>query len=261
MSIRKKGDTTLRPVSIDREFDPESGDRTAIVYEGLEGDCISIAAQFRQAGARAITSQVSGPWHRVRVTMAGTFSGGGENEIVDVWERVIDYAELDLRQNPRIIALAAAESPTQPYRLLARWYGEIKRLLRDPDASSSYFQETESAGFNQLFNLMSTGAEAYEVGRVIARRRRTISASRVARSVVSSTTKFYSTAKLIDTFGIPNDIGGVLPTTGDTEPTGFKWGWRHKGETSTITLLSGKAEEVSDWTFALWSTTAYEYIS
>ena len=49
-NITRIGDTTARPIGMEREFDPEHGIRTTEIWEGEEDDLNSQAAIFQAGG-------------------------------------------------------------------------------------------------------------------------------------------------------------------------------------------------------------------
>lgn len=252
MAIVKVGNTNLTVVNIDRDFDPQTGWRVVFTYQGFQDPCNAQAALSATQGAKTSVRQFQGPVYRATISWGNSQDGSAEVP-VDRWERVTEYVQEPLANNPNIIAAAGADG-----KILSKWLKEIRKDL-DSDVPQG-LDATASDSQRAVYDLMSRGVQAHEVKRFVLRRRRTISLFYADVAVPNAVENIYSTAKLAQVFGIPNVIFAKLPATPASAPSNTVWSWKERADDSQYTPAYNKSEEVKDWVFAAWSTVVYNLI-
>lgn len=234
------------------DWDPKFGASTVDVYTGDELTCIAQAAQFNKQGVRATTRPLQGPEHELRVYWPD--GRDGRKIFVETWERVTEWAMVDIRNNPKLIK-AAGTSET-----LARWYKEAKTAVKDGVAMTG----TIDPAHQGLYDLLARGTEVYELKRFVLRRRRTFPPKDAAGSRMDAVETCYTTATLISSFGVPPIISNRLPANPslDYTPSGTAWAWKSRVDETRAVLArnAGRADEVLDFVFAAWSTWLYDVV-
>lgn len=264
MSVRGKGFVGLRVVSTERVFDEASGFSTVITYEGFQAEVDSAMGLLAgQPGLRMGSRQVNGPWYRFTVSYAGTEDGTQEGP-VDKWSRDTEFAQVDIRQNVRVLELVSevAEPGGAEFYLNASVH-EIKEALKGGIGTLAEFNEeygNPDAIQVSLFRLYARGAEASEEKRYVVRRRRVIPIEFSQPVVVNAVEVVYTTAQLINTFQIPPAFAALLPANPSFVPADSMWGWRERANTTEFVPSTNKIEETLEWTFAAWSTILYNLI-
>jgi hypothetical protein len=236
------------------DWDPKEGPGVTEIYEGEEAALTTQAVQWFKAGYRARVDPHQGPIYRMRVF----FPDGRDNRQVftETWERTTEWAQLDIRNNPKVIKAAGGSSVT-----LALWVKDIKKALADGQQLSG----TVDPGQEKLYTLYARGAEVYEVKRFVLRRRRVFPPKLASTVKLDVVEKIYTTAKLIVGWAVPALIVQQLPVdpaAADT-PSDTAWGWRPRVDNSVTTLgrNANKTEEVLDFVFAAWSTLLYDIVA
>ena len=245
MAVRRKGNTTPRIVGEGRRVMPSGEVYLDIMWEGFEPDLQSLQLQYAASGYETDIETSNAPWKRMRVSIPNANTPG--SGIIDIWEITSEFAQVDIRNHPNIIALAANVTE------LNKWYKQAKNA----DEESSL---PAAAGFLTLFNHIALGVEAFEEERLVLRNRRMFPNVSLGQISLSATQIVYSTAGLKSAFAIPSEIANELPTSGGTAPTDFAWGWRLRGYSSIFNRSEGKRELLRDWVFAAWSTVIYSHI-
>lgn len=247
MAVRRKGNTTARLVGVGWEMLPTGEKELLLRWQGLHDDLVATGLQYNAEGQRVSIDQTSGPWKTMTVRLPNAQNGG--ETAVDIWETDTELAQVDIRNHPNIIALAADVTE------LNSWYKQAKNADNESSLPSD-------ADFLTLFNLVALGVEAYEEDRIVLRHRQMLPNIFIGQITLDPVPNFYSTAALVSTFFVPNDISSELPTDGGaTAPTDFQWGWKQRGRTSVVNRGEGRREMAQSWTFAAWSTILYEYVT
>lgn len=256
------GITSARVVSIETVFDPQIGEQQIENWEGSEEALITIARNtVLPSGGKCRIQQMDGPIYRMGVSYGEVQGGGTVETPVDRWERVTEYIQEDLRNNPNVIAAAGTA------KTLNKWVTDVKAALK-ANLTLQEFYATESdptptVADEQilLYELYSRGTEAHELKRFVLRLRRTISVNFVGRSVADPIEKVYKTGRLISTFGIPTQVADTLPNDPPTSPAHTAWAWKQRQDNSVFLPGLNKIEESKDWVFAAWSTFLYTLLS
>jgi hypothetical protein len=241
------GDNSMRIISEARVFDPQLGISTELTYEGQMEELNVFAETQRLLGAKARVFPFEGPVYRATITI-GDAQDGGTAADVDVWERITEMGQEDIRNNPKVIRLAVGEVT------LSLWVKDIKAAIRD----GVYLTGVVSAQEQALYELYARGADAFQTRKIVLRRRRTRPLTFLALSEVHAIELIYTTAALRTAFAVPAAIGAKLPVSGDFTPSNTAWGWVERADTSTIAVAYNKVEEIKDWVFAAWSTLLYD---
>ncbi len=252
------GNSTARIVSIETVFDPQIGEQQIENWEGEEEALISIARnQIIPSGGKCRVRQANGPIYGMSVSYGEVQSGGTTETPIDRWERVTEYIQEDLRNNPHIITAAGTAAT------LNKWVQDIKAALKS-NQTLTQFYTTEAdpspviADEQEIiYQLYSRGTEAHEIKRFVLRLRRTISVNFVNRSVANAVETIYTTAALIANFGVPPEVANTLPATPAGAPVNTAWSWKQRQDNSVFLPGLNKIEESKDWVYAAWSTLLY----
>lgn len=244
-------------VSVSDHFDPQYGYEFRQLWRGSPAGARGLAESFRQLGIRHEVEIEAGVGTVVAYTQTAS---DGTAEIPTVqWELNTDYAQLDMRECPKLLEAAGGSAST-----LARWIADIDAAIEAGQSLEEYYEDQEesptvSAEQERIYNLRARGVEAWEMARPVLNRIRTYSLSYVSRYPVGGTQLIYTTAALLAnaSFGVPRAIGELLPSNGGTAPSGTTWGWRLRQTDQRFTPAMNKVEEVIGWTFAAWSTDMY----
>lgn len=255
MAEKQTGDTTLRELRPAYEGDPVYGLRIVRRFEGPHDDAVAQGQLFILAGSTISIDPV--PPNRAILYVRTPNPQEPNQPPVDTWERTTELVQEDIRNNARLIASITSTVP-DPLKSSAinAYYKDFKQKIRDGGPYQNTVPELQA-----MFDLMSQGADAFLVRRIVLRRRRIIPSNVPAQSDVSALERFYSTARLIDTFSVPQDVASKLPVTSTPAPSNTQWGWMERMDTSIVTPAYAQTEEVKDWVFAAWSTLLYDYIS
>jgi hypothetical protein len=237
--IIRIGDNGVRPVGTRTMYRLGTGITTVWIYEGEEEALKVEAAGVLAANGQADVYPYDGPAYRMDVIWPddGTAS--------DYWERVTEFVQEDLRENPKVISLASTSDT------LALWIFLIKTAL----ASGSPLKGVVDPGMQLLYDEMARGVTSHEVRRIILTRRRTLPIGYATPRTPTATESIYTTAALIRLFPpIPAGIQAILPAVPAVAPSGRTWGWKIRQDDSRLIPSTLKDEEVMRWTFAAWST-------
>jgi hypothetical protein len=256
------GNNSARIIGTDTVFDPNLGEQLVEIWEGTE---IALATEARTRilpfGGKAKISQVDGPIYKMTVTWGDPPANAGEPEVpVERWERVTEYVQEDLRNNPRVIA-AASTAET-----LNRWVNAIKAALKANQTLTQYYTSASDPNpvidpaQEMIYQLYARGASSHEVKRTVLRVRRTFSVQYALRYNVDAVERIYTTAALRAAFGIPAPIAIHLPPDPALTPANTVWSWKQRQDNSVFLPGLNKIEESRDWVFAAWSTLLYELI-
>lgn len=248
MAEKFVGNTSLQELQPAYEGDPIYGLRKVRRFEGPHDDIVAQSQLYLAAGFTVSVDPVAGSRSRLYVRTSNPQDPSAPP--VDTWERVTELVQEDLRNNPRLILAAGNSAVT-----LNQWYKEAKDLIKT-GGSVAYTDKNRQA----FFELLSRGADAYLVRRIVLRRRRVFGSNIPAQSEVNEVESFYSTEALIQTFGVPAGIASVLPIAGPDTPLNTAWGWMERTDDSIVTPAYVQTEEVKDWVFAAWSTLLYNYV-
>jgi hypothetical protein len=249
MAVRRKGNTTPRIVGEGRRVMPSGEVYLDIMWEGFEPDLQSLQLQYAASGYEADIEASGVPWKRMRVSIPNANVPG--SGIVDIWEITSEFAQVDIRNHPNIIAQAGGNVTT-----LNSWYKQAKNADEESSLPSD-------PGFIVLFNHVALGVEAFEEERLVLRNRRMFPNVSLGQIDLSDSGYIYSTARLKTTFSIPPEIANELPTEGTvaSPAEGFGWGWKLRGYSSIFNRSEGKRELLRDWVFAAWSEWLYVHLT
>src|SRR4051794_31817717 len=100
------GDTSVKIIDIQREFDPQHGYTTTITWEGEEE---ALNGMLRAVGGRARVFQYNGPVYRLS-SKYGDAQDGSVEVPIDNWEIDGDYAEAPFWESPKLEALFGGAS-------------------------------------------------------------------------------------------------------------------------------------------------------
>jgi len=246
------GNTGLIVVSEERVFDERTGFQTLVTYEGEQAaveSAMGLLSTFR--GLKMNSRHHEGPVYRLNVGYAGT-SDGSEEDPVDTWSRVVEFAQEDIRQNPLVIAMAGGEEE------LAFVVKYVKEAIRDGKSLDTALGAPALPWELAIYDLYARGAEAYEVRRIVVRRRRVIPVNFAQPTTVGGEEVIYTTAQMIARYGVPVAFQALLPGQPDTAPPGDSmWGWRERANTTDFVPSINKTEETIELVHAAWSTILY----
>jgi hypothetical protein len=171
---------------------------------------------------------------------------------VDKWQIQTEWAQVDIRRSPKLLAKAGGDKA-----ILNKAFDLAKKAIEDPTTEAPIFAYDAAVS---IYNLLTHGADSYEVKRCVLTRVRTISPSYAQQIVIDATEKIFTTATLVNQFGVPAAIAARLPANPPGVITDSAWAWKERKQTSEFTLALGKVEEQSDWVFGLWSTVLYDVV-
>lgn len=251
----KLGDTGVRIVDVQRDFDPQYGATTTFIWEGEEEALNTMAPNM---GGKSRVYRFTGPVFRMSVRYGDAQDGSTEIP-TDTWEIDDDLVEAPIWECPKLIASIGGDDA------MATLKGWILDSAAAKDTPSQFSVKHATFGdnitlYNEYFN---RGTRAYEVKRPTIKRVRTISANYAAPVVIVVPEPIYSTQKLITAFGIPTKFAAQLPADpgAAATPSGRVWAWKQRKESSKYTPVLNKIEETMEWVFTPWSLLTHAYIS
>jgi len=255
------GNTTARIVSTETVFDPNFGEQEIQHWEGSEEALITVARnEILPSGGKCRVQQGEGPIYRMAVSYGEVQSGGTTEQPIDRWERVTEYIQEDLRNNPNVI-FAAGTAAT-----LNKWVQDIKAALKSNLTLTQFYatdaDPTPTIADEQqmIYELYARGTEAHEIKRFVLRLRRTISVNFATPSIANALERIFTTTSLIATFAIPPEVAGTLPANPFIAPAHTAWAWKQRQDNSVFLPGLNKIEESKDWVFAAWSTLLYTLV-
>jgi len=251
MAAIKIGDNAAKIVEEEIFFDPERGDRGLLVWEGSEEDMKTTGAIYRTMGAEAHAFPHRGPVWRCRITGSPTLVPGGQEPTVERWTRRTETAQVDIRNNPKVIEAAGGSATT-----LSLWVKQIKDAIKNGTGLTGTVDPNHQA----LFELYVRGADTYEVARIVLVRRLSMGLAQLHQSAVMDIPVFYSTPAFIGAFNVPNSLASKLPGIPSAPPANYAWGWRERDDDEDITPIYNKVDAVRTWVFGLHSTLTYDFI-
>jgi hypothetical protein len=256
VSLTNIGFSGLHLVDSSYDWDPQNGVSRTDIWEGEENACNAEAAALETVGIRSRVYRHEGVEFRLQVFYPD--ANDGAQPFVDTWERQTEWAQLDIRNSPKLLAEIGALIGGPGEELIGTWHHQIKKLLSE----EKNVPASDPTLKKEMYRLYARGTEVYEVKRFVLRRRRTFSPQYAGRAVLDAVEKVYTTQKLIELFGIPQIIQMQLPQTPPTKPSESVWAWRSRVDNSTTQLgRVAKTEEVLDWVFAAWSTLLYDVVA
>jgi hypothetical protein len=245
-TITRLGDISVREVGRRSRFDPARGVEVVITFQGEQAAIESDAATVKANGGTADSYFYADPGiYRMDVVYPDT-----ADEANDVWERVSEFVQEDLRSNPNVIA-AAGTSDT-----LNLWFKDINAAVADGTGLSGVSSQEQL-----LFDYVSRGQTSHEVRRIVLRRRRTIPIGFTTPRTPTAVESIYTTAALVLNFDIPPAVQAILPADPGSAPSGTTWAWKVRVDSSVLIPYERKTEEVMEWTFAAWSTLTYDLVT
>jgi hypothetical protein len=253
----KIGNNNARSIMTGLDFDPETGWVWRETWEGSEDAIKAVQIQYAAAGYRSRSYQQEGPVWRGDFTRAPSPEEGGQAEVTDQWEFDTEFVQQSIYESPNVIAAAGNDDES-----LSIAKSAIEQAISDR-LSLSEFQTkfpTATPLAIQLFVLRTRGQQAVEVERLVVRRVRTLTISTAQRVTLDAVPRIYSTAALINTFGLPQFIADRLPAIPGAAPNYTAWAWKKRRDTSTFIAQLNKFQEIRDWVFAAWSTLTYQLI-
>lgn len=243
------GDTGARIVDIQREFDPATGFKTTIIWEGSED---AMNTMLPSMGGQARTYQFNGPVWRLAARYGD--AQDGSNEIpFDKWHIDTEMAEISIWESAYLAELVGGEDSLADLKFLVLYFADQKKTPLETG-----FVGTDYEVYVEYY---VRGVKAFQVKRPTLRRVRTISLSYASPIEIAYPEPVYTTAKLISTFGVPAAIAAQLPDNPTFVPSGRAWAWKQQKETSENIVALNKKEEQTDWVFAPWSLVNNRLIS
>ncbi len=253
------GDTSIREIRREPEYDPTLGPSLVRVFAGSEEACGLYAGLLAPYGATQ-AYQVDGPNWECRVRM-GSLDLGDIGDIAnDQWELDTEFVQEDFWMSPRVLSLFASDSVHSNYKKV------IEKAIDDRltvDEAVSLWSETFGSTllngdpFFELFHLRNRGDQATEVERKILRRVRTLMLNSTLRTRLDAVPYVYTTHALIAAFAIPSDIAALLPGDPATTPNFTAWAWKKRQDRLQVVPAVGRVQEVTDFVFAAWGTLQY----
>lgn len=260
----KVGDNSVRIISVETTFDPETGWQDRIRIEGEE-DAVRVE-QFAYAarGFRCNIYPHDGPVWRGDFTGTSNQDQTGLPEIVDQWEFETQFVQESIYNNPKVLASVGYDDDS-----LSIAAKEIEESIADHLTLSEFIDKYQiptppsalQAVAIGLYVLRLRGQVATEIERCVLRRVRTIPVDSASRATQDAVPKVYTTAALIATFGIPADIAALLPATPASSDVYSTWAWKKQRDASSIIPQLGKCQETREWVFASWANATYTLIT
>lgn len=251
MPVISVGNNSLRIISKEPEFDPQNGYSTRYVYEGSERSCHALMAEAELQKCFGRAYQVAGPVWRAELRIS---SGDVPNadEVQEQWTFSKEFVQVDMRNHPNLLAAYNNDPET-----LNLSFKTIDDAIKNGTGGSSI-----PAGIDtDVYILRSFGVKAFEVERLILRRRITYAAQATPSATLEAIPSIYTTAALIRDFNIPAGVANRLPANPTVTPTGFVWGWKRRVDETDIQPRVNKTTEQTDWVFAAWPALIYTVVS
>lgn len=265
MASKVTGSPYAQRQSIEANFDPQYGNQVVETWCGTKIAIYSLADGFRVTGAK-VRFRNNGPLYTLTATFSNTATRDGTVELpVDKWEIVTEWAQVDLRANPKL-QLICEQDPGAGTGIdkLTKYYALAKEALKTPDQIKLSALNIAPLGQQAVYHLLSQGVESYEIKRLVLRRVRTTSPQYHAPIVLNAVEQIYTTAALISEpptgVGVPGPITKQLPPNPTLTPKFCDWGWKEREQSSQFVLSLNKIEEQSDWVFAAWPFTLFDFI-
>jgi hypothetical protein len=261
--MKLKGDLTLRETDRRWVFHPVHGNSIQFTHEGFQEACEVQAAIWQQFGGISDVERVRGPWWRVVTLWGWNVLGPLEESFVYTFEKITEWVEVDLRENPKALAAAGGAIDT-----LALWVEDIKAALKAKKRLPAYYTSigqsaTVDPNEELLYDIYARGVETYTQKRFVLRARRVIPINLGDRAAATATEVIYATSRLVSDYGIPSYIAETLPATpaANRTPPGCTWGWKLRDEDDVLYPSLAKREEVRTWVFAAWENLLYDFVS
>lgn len=260
-----------RPIIFTHEhnsYDPVQGAVEQKVYEGTEAGVRGIAEAVKKTGGSCSWGPASpGSARWVITTTYNSRTDGGEETPQEIWNVQIEPYQVSVWSHPRVAArMAALDAQNIPGSRGADWRKTIEDAAQDkaqlptgtlnPGAGNYAADPIALAVWRDLLR----GQEAVELKAPVLVRNRTYGTRFTKRARLWAIERVYSTSALVATFNIPTDVQARLPEDPDDVPAGAVWSWKSRRSETTMIRNTGRVDEFSDWVFAAWSTTYYDYI-
>jgi hypothetical protein len=256
MPSRVKGYGGATRIRSELAFDPTLGDGVTETWEGPRTAILSLYRQQRLLGYRCKARNAGAKW-QFEIFIGRTEAA---EQPIDrfTWDR--DYIQQSIFNLPQAAVEAAKFTDQGLFISAADYRKAIEDSVTQGKANKWAADGLVVGPF--LFDLLSRGVEAYEVERLVLRRTRSFSTNFTPRIVLEPLPVVYSTQGLIDTFDIPNEISAQFPKDPDKAftPSGTRWGWKTRHDSSDQIPALGKVQEIKEWVFAAWSTGIYTFI-
>lgn len=253
------GDNSARIISNAPAFDPETGWTSTLILEGEEDSLIALMAQYAGLGLRCRPYQFAGPvWRADILGVPQSEEQTGLPEIVDQWEIDTQMVQESIYSNPKV--QAAFNFDNAQISLASSLIEEAiskHRSLEEFKADNTGPIPGQTDALFDLYSLRSMGQQATEVERCVLSRNRTIPIQHAQRATQDAVPRTYTTAALIDLFGVPSYIQNLLPTTPASANPLQTWAWKKQVDRATIIPQVNKCLEVRQWVFASWSNATY----
>lgn len=261
MASKATGYQLASLVSDEREFDPQLGHLQVQVWEGTKAAILVKEAELEAAQWKLTRRKRNGnsPVYSIEASKP-------LDTPTDRWKIVTEMVQLDIRQNPKVIA-AAVSADT-----LALWVQAIEAALAAGLSLPDYYTQVRgltgtdapiiSDEEQELYNLMAMGVTSYEVHRPVLTRSRIIAPDYPEPFLVEAVTAIYTTTGLIACFNPPQEIISRLPADLPSylTPLDCVWGWKLRQQESDFLLSVNRVEEQHSWVFAAWPLLLYDVI-
>jgi hypothetical protein len=244
-------------------YDPSSGYVIERRYKGTPDDILGLWVLYIGNNWQAEYHSDGSPYLELNVSTPNA-NTGTDADTFDRWEFDIAFKQQDLFANLGVIAILGTAGITGT--AIATEKTVLKNQL---DAGVTWDSLSGVEGITSqeltIYEMMVRGQEFVEVAQPVLTRKRVydsqFSGSQLANGGTIPANVFWSASALVEAFGIPGDIAGLLINI--TDPSlaveGYEFGWKLRKNNLVIIPAKNKIEETVDWEFDQWSTTAYQY--
>lgn len=278
MNITQQGQTVTRIYS-DLALDPRYGPAVREVWRGNKSALLGLQAAYHLSGFRTEYSDNEGTG-LLTVTMP-QYNDGTPEVPSDTWEKITEWREASIWDNPRLLKLAGGDMEILSYwrkRLENAMVGNVANAASDPityeafDPNSKAPLTPSEAGISasvepelyRIYQKLLRGTDTFEKRLTTLRLTRVVSANYAQRTTVDPIEKVYTTARLITDFAVPQNVARLLPadpTDSLLLPPYSTWGWKLRQDGDQIIVAANKVQETRDWIFAAWDNDLYEIVS
>ena len=251
----------------EQQFDPATGWKTVETWNGSKSQIAAIIQSFRDNGA-ATSVKNSGALWTLTVTWSLDYNQDtnkqagappAAEETLDTWDVDVEWAQEDVRSNPKTIAALGGEFA------VAVAFKLIDAAIKAGLSLQAYLTSigstlVPSSTLEKFYRLRARGVDTVEVKRPTISRKRTYTSAYTTPIQINAVETVYTTSALITNFSVPNIIQQKLPVTPVVTQAEAAWGWRIRKQSGTFTVARNKIEETMDFVFAQWSTLLYDFI-
>ena len=257
MSQSVAGNLTATLKSEEPSFDPDYGYSIRQVWTGTKAMVLSVLQQMAVQGYRArITKITGGSWQcECQIPTIPDDSKVDRFEIDTEWSQESVFRIVGIE--PEITQINLENVPSDWN--LSKYRDAIEEDARNGKALRAPLGAYPLAF--QLWQALARGQEAYELRRIVLRRRRSRPISWATPVILTAEENFYLTRVLIALFGIPPEIAQQLPPDPAATPSNSVWAWKARTDTSTFIPAFNRVEEQKEWVFSAWPTLFYNVVT